>query len=81
MHDGALATLEDVVDFYDQGGGNVAGQDRLIVPLSLTPEDKAALVAFLVLSTARSSSSTVSQKVLNGAGIGVRDEKSRGPAR
>jgi cytochrome c peroxidase len=47
MHDGSLATLEDVVAFYAQGGGDVAGQSPLLAPLALSDEDKAALVAFL----------------------------------
>lgn len=51
MHNGALATLEDVVEFYDQGGGpDLSGQgnkDAAIVPLGLTESEKAALVAFL----------------------------------
>lgn len=47
MHDGSLATLEEVVDFYDDGGGNVPGRDRLVIPLSLTQAEKDDLVAFL----------------------------------
>jgi len=47
MHDGSLATLEDVVDFYDRGGGDNPGLDPRIRPLRLTPEEKAGLVAFL----------------------------------
>jgi cytochrome c peroxidase len=50
MHTGGFATLADVVDFYDQGGGaaNFAGtKDPRIVPLGLTAADKADLVAFL----------------------------------
>lgn len=44
MHNGTLKTLEEVVDFYDQGGG---GQGADIRPLGLTPEEKKGLVAFL----------------------------------
>jgi hypothetical protein len=47
MHDGSLATLEDVVDFYDQGGRPNPQLDRDIRPLRLTPDEKHALVAFL----------------------------------
>lgn len=49
MHSGQLATLEDVVNFYDAGGGTpVTGtRDPLIVPLGLTITEKADLVAFL----------------------------------
>lgn len=52
MHNGALTTLDDVLDFYDKGGG--AGAGALIAdqtlspqPLNLTAADRAALVAFM----------------------------------
>ena len=50
MHNGMLETLEDVVDFYDQGGAEnefVANKSPLIRPLGLTDAEKADLVAFL----------------------------------
>lgn len=47
MHDGSLSTLEEVVEFYDRGGGGAPDQSPLIVPLHLGAGDKAALVAFL----------------------------------
>ncbi len=47
MHDGSLKTLEEVVDFYDRGGGRNPALDPKIKPLGLTAEEKAALVAFL----------------------------------
>jgi len=47
MHDGSLATLEDVVDFYDRGGRANAGLDREIKPLGLSAGEKADLVSFL----------------------------------
>jgi cytochrome c peroxidase len=51
MHNGALETLEDVVEFFDAGGGpDLSGtgtKDPAIVPLGLTPQEKADLVAFL----------------------------------
>ncbi|HEX2657777.1 MAG TPA: cytochrome c peroxidase [Polyangia bacterium] len=47
MHDGSLATLEDVVDMYDRGGNGDVTTDPLIHPLGLTPDEKADLVAFL----------------------------------
>lgn len=52
MHNGVYQTLEEVIDFYDRGGGAGLGfalpnqtlpEDRL----HLTPDDKKALVAFL----------------------------------
>lgn len=47
MHDGSLATLEDVIDFYDGGGRPNPALDPKVRPLRLTPEEKAAIVAFL----------------------------------
>lgn len=51
MHNGAFATLEEVVDFYDQGGGpdlsGTGSKDALLAPLGLSAQDKADLVAFL----------------------------------
>ena len=47
MHDGSLATLEDVVDFYDKGGIPNENLDPGIQPLDLTARDKSDLVEFL----------------------------------
>ena len=47
MHDGSFAMLEDVVEFYDQGGRRNPNLDPKIRPLGLTPQDKRDLVAFL----------------------------------
>jgi len=47
MHDGSLATLEDVVDYYDRGGNANPGLDEDLHPLHLSAEEKRALVAFL----------------------------------
>jgi cytochrome c peroxidase len=47
MHDGSLATLEDVVDFYNRGGNKNPCLDEAIVPLDLNTQDKKDLVAFL----------------------------------
>ncbi len=55
MHNGFFFTLEEVVDFYDEGGGpdlyaEYAGQSTktpLLAPLGLSKAEKAALVAFL----------------------------------
>jgi len=49
MHNGIFSTLEDVIDFYDRGGGNDAfgTKSPLVRPLGLTKEEKAALKAFL----------------------------------
>ena len=47
MHDGSLATLEDVIEFYNRGGQRNPHLDREIRPLNLTAAEKKALVAFL----------------------------------
>jgi cytochrome c peroxidase len=47
MHDGSLATLEDVVDRYMRGGNGNPATDPAIAPLSLSPDERADLLAFL----------------------------------
>src|SRR6185436_5912551 len=47
MHDGSLATLKDVVEFYNRGGGVNPSLTARVRPLGLTPADVDALVAFL----------------------------------
>lgn len=47
MHDGSLATLDDVVEFYNKGGERNPNQDRRMRPLQLNTEEKRQLVAFL----------------------------------
>ena len=52
MHDGSLATLEEVVDFYDRGGRPNPNLDREMHPLEFTEDAKKALVAFMKTLTA-----------------------------
>lgn len=52
MHNGVFRTLEEVVDFYDRGGGNGLGfnlenQTLPFDKLSLSDQEKKALVAFM----------------------------------
>ena len=47
MHDGSLATLEDVVEHYNRGGKRNPYIDRELLPLRLTVDEKHALVVFL----------------------------------
>ncbi len=47
MHDGSLATLEDVVEHYAIGGTPNPWLSKDIVKLNLSPQDKADLVAFM----------------------------------
>jgi cytochrome c peroxidase len=52
MHNGGMATLRQVVDFYNRGGDfahqNMASLDVRIAPLGLSDDQKNALVAFLL---------------------------------
>jgi cytochrome c peroxidase len=61
MHDGSIATLEEVVEFYDRGGIANPRLDRALKPLGLRADQKRALVAFL-----RSLSGTVREGVGSG---------------
>ena len=47
MHDGSVATLTDVVNFYSDGGRANPSLDSDIRPLRLTDEEKRALIRFL----------------------------------
>jgi cytochrome c peroxidase len=47
MHDGSLATLRDVVEFYNKGGVRNPNLSARVRPLGLTPQEVDALVAFL----------------------------------
>jgi len=51
MHAGQFATLADVVTFYNKGGGDPGTysgtKDPLVVPLNLSSDEQAAIVAFL----------------------------------
>jgi cytochrome c peroxidase len=53
MHNGSLATLEDVVEFYSEGGRQNPMLDTLIKPRDFTPHEKLALVSFLKTLTGR----------------------------
>ena len=47
MHDGSIATLEDVVDYYSSGAAAQNGTSPNLTKLNLTASEKVALVAFL----------------------------------
>lgn len=47
MHNGMLKTLEEVVDFYNNGGGSDVNKDKRIKRLGLSRDERANLVAFL----------------------------------
>ena len=47
MHDGSLATLEEVVEHYNKGGDKNPSLSDKIVPLKLTPQESIDLVEFM----------------------------------
>jgi cytochrome c peroxidase len=47
MHDGSLATVEEVIEHYDRGGVDRPSRSDLMKPLGLTSQEKSDLVAFL----------------------------------
>ena len=47
MHDGSMATLEQVVDHYNSGGQPHPNKSGLIKPLGLTAQEKTDLVNFM----------------------------------
>ncbi|HLJ27503.1 MAG TPA: cytochrome c peroxidase [Candidatus Angelobacter sp.] len=47
MHDGSIATLEEVIEFYDRGGGDGPNKSNLLYKLELSPAEKADLRSFL----------------------------------
>ena len=47
MHNGAMRTLEEVVDFYDRGGGDDPKKSPMLRPLGLSREEKESLREFL----------------------------------
>lgn len=48
MHDGSIATIEEVVDYYDKGGNPNPQLSSEMKPLQLSKEEKHDLVQFLV---------------------------------
>ncbi|HJO04684.1 MAG TPA: cytochrome c peroxidase [Acidobacteriota bacterium] len=47
MHDGTLATLEDVIRYYERGGDPNPWLDEKMKPLELTDQERQDLLAFL----------------------------------
>ena len=59
MHDGSLATLEQVIDHYDHAGVERPSRSDLMRPLKLTVQEKADLVAFLKTLTSEQDPTAV----------------------
>ena len=53
MHDGSLATLNEVIAHYSRGGRKSPHRDPRVRPLALSPTERADLVAFLESLTDR----------------------------
>lgn len=71
MHNGAFGTLEEVLDFYAGGGGRGRGlevplQDDKIRKFTLTPQEKADIVAFLLTLTDESAKPEIPKRVPSG---------------
>jgi cytochrome c peroxidase len=47
MHDGSIATLEEVVEYYNRGGRANPHLDSTVAPLGLSKQEVQSLVAFL----------------------------------
>jgi cytochrome c peroxidase len=47
MHNGVLETLEDVINFFNKGGGDDPSKSPLLKPLNLTDDEKLTLEVFL----------------------------------
>ncbi len=73
MHNGSLATLEDVLNFYADGGGRVRGvenMDVLIQGFSLTAQERADLIAFLQALTDESNRPEIPDSLPSGLPAG-----------
>lgn len=68
MHDGSLPTLAAVVEYYAQGGAGHAQQDSRVRPLSLTEDQRHAMVAFLVSLTGSNADNLASDTPVTNAG-------------
>lgn len=85
MHNGAFETLEEVLDFYAGGGGRGLGldvplQDDKIRKFSLTPQEKADLIAFLLALTDESAAPEIPARVPSGLPV-VQPQAPRVPTR
>lgn len=81
MHDGSIATLEEVVAFYADGGGRphgVENVDHFVSGFELTEQEQADLVAFFLALTDESQLPPLPQEVPSGLPVVSRQEN---PAR
>ncbi len=78
MHNGSLATLEEVVQFYADGGGRARGNgdvDFFVQGFSLSQQEQADLVDFLHALTDESALPNVPEEVPSGLPVVERIER------
>jgi cytochrome c peroxidase len=85
MHNGVFETLEEVLDFYAGGGGRGLGlevplQDDKIRKFTLTPQEKADMIAFLLALTDESAAPEIPARVPSGLPV-VQPQVPRLPTR
>jgi cytochrome c peroxidase len=61
MHDGSLASLREVVDFYDGGNGDDPQRDSHLRKLNLSKQQKQQLIAFLESLTSANAEALAKQ--------------------
>lgn len=69
MHDGSMPTLNEVLDFYEAGGGRAHGFEKVDVfvnPFELSEQERADLVAFLFALTDESRKPAIPEAVPSG---------------
>ena len=72
MHDGSMETLEEVLDFYADGGGNAHGADNMDVfvqGFEMNDQEKADLLAFLMALTDESNIPAIPASVPSGLAV------------
>ena len=78
MHNGSMATLEEVIEFYAEGGTGVENQDIFVNGFDLNAQEKADLVAFLHALTDESTLPKIPTAVPSGLPVITRSDN---PAR
>jgi parallel beta-helix repeat protein len=72
MHNGRFQTLDEVLDFYAQGGGRaegLEGVDRQVIGFDLSAQDQADLIAFLYALTDESALTAIPTSVPSGLAV------------
>jgi cytochrome c peroxidase len=77
MHDGSMATLDEVIDFYEGGGGRAHGVENIDVfvqGFDLTEQEQADLIAFLFALTDEAAMPVVPNELPSGLPVVARME-------